>query len=131
GIVDIAETSVVVNDSDPDTTYDIDLLSVCELDNMCFSDLISVTFSTGPLGIDENAFAGFTFYPNATENNISLEAQEPLQNVQIFNLSGQEVFSKQSSLPSMNIDLKYFAVGVYILKVTISGQTQTFKALKK
>ena len=131
GLVDIAETSVVVNDLDPDTMYDIYLLSVCDLDNMFFSDLVSETFSTDPLGINENAFEGFTFYPNPTENNLSLEAQEPLQNVQIFNLSGQEVFSKEASLPSMNIDLKNFAVGVYILKVTISGQTQTFKVLKK
>ena len=131
GLVDIAETSVVVNDLDPDTTYDIYLLSVCDLDSMFFSDLVIETFSTDPLGINESAFAGFTFYPNPTESNLSLEAQEPLQNVQIFSLSGQEVFSKQTSSSSMNIDLKNLAVGVYILKVTISEQVQTFKVLKK
>lgn len=133
GMVNVGVTTAVVADLDPDTDYDIYFLSICDLNEMWFSDFLMASFSTETLGINDISFSGFSFYPNPIDNSLYLQATEALQEVQIYNLLGQELISMKNSNSStfMSIDLEGVSAGVYMMKVTISGTTKAFKVVKK
>lgn len=68
----------------------------------------------------------FTCYPNPTVSDISVKANEGqyIENIEVFNLRGQRVFSKQlSGSKSSNVEIKLpktVSAGVYLVKSRIT-----------
>ena len=90
-----------------------------------------VLYGTPTVGIDDNVLAGFSFYPNPTNDILNLKANSNIESVSLFNLLGQKVMSVKVGATSSNISMGGLATGNYVMKVTVNGQTGTYKITKK
>ncbi|TXD71481.1 T9SS type A sorting domain-containing protein [Aequorivita antarctica] len=83
-----------------------------------------------PLSVADNTLGGFTFYPNPTNGALSLKAVKNIDTVAIYNLLGQSVLNSKIGATTSNLDISGLTTGTYIMKVTVDGQTGTYKVLK-
>jgi len=82
------------------------------------------------IGIDENTLEGFDFYPNPTNDNLSLKSVNNIEAVSIYNLLGQNVLNSEIGATTADLDISNLNTGTYIMKVTVDGQTGSYKILK-
>ena len=80
-------------------------------------------------------FTSMTPYPNPADDELILEwiniSSEPMD-VIIYNVSGQEIISRQYSptlkgLNQVKVDVSNLQVGIYFVSYSVDGQTQNFK----
>ncbi len=88
-------------------------------------------FGTELLGVNDNALAGFSYFPNPANTTINLKAIENIESVSIYNLLGQSVISKNINAVTSQVNISELATGTYIMKVSINGETGTYKVIKK
>ena len=91
-------------------------------------DNVIVTAET--LSVDDVNSIGFSQYMD-TASNLNLRANVALENVELFNIVGQQVMSQKLSSNDASISLSSLTDGVYIARVTVEGQTETFKIIKR
>lgn len=84
----------------------------------------------GTVGISENSLKDFSFYPNPASDVISLKAANSIESVAIYNLLGQQVLSAKVGATTSEINVSALTTGTYIMKVTVNGQTGSYKVLK-
>jgi len=77
--------------------------------------------------------SGFSFFPNPVNNrlNIKTTSNDVVKQIKIFQLTGQEIYSKSYRRISLenNVDVSFLNKGIYLLSVEFShGQrlTKTF-----
>jgi hypothetical protein len=68
---------------------------------------------------------------SVTANELILRAGFPIQSVQLYNVLGQEVVNTQPDTRTANISISALNQGVYIARVSIEGQTKSFKIVKR
>ncbi|RMB56621.1 T9SS C-terminal target domain-containing protein [Dokdonia sinensis] len=91
-------------------------------------DTLTITDNT--LSLDDNNIAGFTQFLD-TNSNLNLRANVTLENVALFNIVGQQVVNKSLSSNNETVNLSDLNAGVYIARVSVAGQTETFKIVKR
>ncbi len=89
-----------------------------------------VVVSGAVLGIEDNNISGFTQFLD-TNANLNLRANVALTNVELFNIVGQQVVNKALSSNNETVNLSSLSAGVYIARVNVAGQTETFKIVKR
>ena len=82
------------------------------------------------LGIDSIEKSDFKFYPNPVTNFLNLKASQPIAQLRIYNLLGQEVYFVKSNSKELKVDLSNMTKGIYILKILTSGGQKTIKITK-
>jgi hypothetical protein len=82
------------------------------------------------LSLEDNTIDGFSSYVDAN-NILQLDARVPLNNISIFNVTGQEVVSKSLSNNSESIDINALSTGVYIARVAVAGTETAIKFVKR
>ena len=80
------------------------------------------------LSIEDNLFNNFNHY--ITNNQLVINASTSLENIQLYNLLGQEVISKKLSNTNETINIESLDTGIYIAKVSIQGKSKSFKIVK-
>ncbi len=83
-----------------------------------------------PLGLDVFDTFNFTMFPNPTDGELKLSANENFE-FEIFTLQGKRVFQQKAESSFYNADLSEFQSGVYLLKVSIDGSSKTQKLIIK
>jgi len=81
--------------------------------------------------IEDNQIAGFKFYPNPVNNSLNLSAQDNIEKVSIYNISGQEVMNITPNAMQTQVDMSRLQNGIYFVKAQINGQLTAFKIVKK
>lgn len=71
-----------------------------------------------------------TSYPNPTKDKVTISSNENIESISLFNLLGQQIFSKEVYTNEFTIDLTDFSNGTYIAKINSNGKTQSIKVLK-
>jgi hypothetical protein len=91
----------------------------------------NVYYSRPPIvSVGEINAATFEIYPNPTQNNLRITANSPVERIEVFNLVGERVADVQPMANNTNIDLAAQSQGIYLVKVTINGQTSVRKVVK-
>jgi hypothetical protein len=80
---------------------------------------------------DETDQPVFSYFPNPVKNTLTLNAQNTIENVMMYNMLGQEVLRVNPNAIESTIDMSSLQTGFYFVKVTISNVTQTIRVLKK
>lgn len=75
--------------------------------------------------------AAFTYYPNPVNNNLNLSSQKEINNVSVYNMVGQEVYSSTPNTMTDVVDMSGLQAGAYFVKVTVGNATKTVKVIKK
>ncbi len=115
---------------DSNTDYDLYVRAVCGMD--IESDFVGPeSFSTMELGVETENFRKFIFYPNPTQNQMTLMADKPIESVLIYNLLGQNIMELKGKTLQMQLDTSILQQGVYFMKVTINGGARIFRILKE
>lgn len=83
------------------------------------------------VGFENNDVVGFSFYPNPANNVLTINANENIEALGIYNILGQQVLFTQVEATSKDLDITSLQGGIYIMKVVINGETGTFKFVKK
>ncbi len=82
------------------------------------------------LGVSDNSIAGFSYYPNPTTGVLNLKSVDNIERVSLYNLLGQRVLDSRVGATATQLDLSGLSAGSYLMKVTVNGQTGTYKLLK-
>ncbi len=95
------------------------------------NDQVAWTSAAGEtVGVSENSLEGFAYYPNPTNGALSLKSVNNIDSVAIYNILGQSVLSAKIGATTSDLDISALTSGTYIMKVTVEGETGTYKVLK-
>ncbi len=83
------------------------------------------------VGTDEFADNNFSYYPNPVEQRLNISSNGIVEDVQIFNMLGQEVIHVTPNTESPQINMSGLQAGAYMMKVNIEGASQSFRVIKK
>jgi len=84
------------------------------------------------LSNDEFDINAFKHFYNPDNDILRLEsANSPIDNIQIFNVLGQEIMNRQLSSATELINMSTFVNGIYLAKVSVNGNSKTIKILKQ
>ncbi|TXD71479.1 T9SS type A sorting domain-containing protein, partial [Aequorivita antarctica] len=83
------------------------------------------------LGVSDNTIAGFSYYPNPTNGILNLKSVDNIEHVSIYNLLGQLVVDNRVNATASQVDISGLSTGTYLMKVTVNGETGTYKVLKQ
>ncbi|WP_296386811.1 T9SS type A sorting domain-containing protein [Winogradskyella sp.] len=92
----------------------------------------SISAYSATLGLDTvDNEAAFTYYPNPVKNTLTLNAQNTIENVTMYNMLGQEVLRATPNTVDSDLDMSNLQVGTYFVKVTIANITKTIRVIKQ
>lgn len=84
------------------------------------------------LGVDDlEREAAFTYYPNPVNDMLTLNAQNAIENVTVYNMLGQAVLQTQPNAVNGELDMSRLESGAYFVEVTISSITKTIRIIKQ
>jgi hypothetical protein len=90
--------------------------------------LLTYTPNLGVIEVNDNLTS---FYPNPVKNTLYLVNNEKIEKVEIFNLLGQSVLSKNINAIEGTIDVSDLADGSYIVKIKLADAFQSITILKE
>ena len=88
-------------------------------------------FWKAPLSLNTFDTPKINIYPNPTSSVFTIEANEIVESVSLFNVLGQEVLSKNPNSNSVTLDISNLQTGVYVVKAVIGGVSSTSRVVKK
>jgi hypothetical protein len=118
----IPTTTVLVNNA---TYYATQTVSGCVSTT---SLAVTVTVNLKVDSFDSNSFS---YYPNPVNDILNLSYSQEITDVKVFNVIGQQVFTKNINATTAQIDMSGFANGAYFIKVSSDKGTKTVKVIKK
>ena len=74
---------------------------------------------------------GFRIYPNPVVDLLHIEHTALLTQVEVFNMVGQKLISRNVGAASAQIDMGHLPAGTFIVKVAAGDTLKTFKILRK
>lgn len=75
--------------------------------------------------------SAFTYFPNPVKNTLTLNAQNTIENVTMYNMLGQEVLRATPNAVNSELNMSSLQDGAYFVKVTIANITKTIKVIKQ
>jgi len=86
----------------------------------------------GTLGIDDYQQNSFKHYYNANTDILTIDSTDiPMDAIQVYNILRQQVLSKNLTNPEELINLSFLKDGIYIGKVRVDNNIQSFKFIKQ
>ena len=70
-------------------------------------------------------------YPNPVNDKLTVEAQEAINNVEIFNLMGALVYSQKDCTNKVEIQTSNLSSGIYFIRLTTNKVTETRRFVKE
>ena len=98
-------------------------------DNNFYIDNFQITTTT--LGVAKNSIENFSLFPTLVKDEISFTSQEVVDTFMVYNLLGQQVFSKKINAKTAALNLTVLKKGMYLVKVTSGNSTGTYKIIKE
>jgi hypothetical protein len=131
GVPSVATSELNIGDAftstDPSGALTIEFSSDSSVQETGWS--ADVTCAT--LGIDDvENNASFTYFPNPVQNTLTLNAQNTIENVAMYNMLGQEVLRATPNAVNSELDMSNLQDGTYFVKVTIANTTKTVRVVK-
>jgi hypothetical protein len=108
---------------DGDDTDGADETTTIQVDNVVVEEAASV---------NDLAAGTVSVFPNPTYGDINLSSETTLKSVEILNIIGQTVMTRDASANQMTISAGSLTSGVYFVKTTdVDGKTNITKVIKK
>ncbi|MFY7884187.1 MAG: T9SS type A sorting domain-containing protein, partial [Dolichospermum sp.] len=117
----IASGTVISNGS---TYYAVNVAGGCP--SLPFAVTVTVTLSNNEFNLNN-----FVAYPNPVIDVLNISYSSEITNVNLHNMLGQVVISKNINTKEAQIDLSNLEAGTYFVNVTANDTIHTFKVIKK
>jgi hypothetical protein len=82
------------------------------------------------LGADAIVEGGFNAYPNPFSDQIVLSSSKIIEQVEVYNASGQLMFTQQTQTSMVELNMNAYESGVYFIRITGAGETKMVTAVK-
>ncbi|MFL9842834.1 T9SS type A sorting domain-containing protein [Flavobacterium rhizosphaerae] len=116
----LPETTVLVDG----TTY-----YVTQTVGECASEALAVTANL-VLNRDDFAADKFRYYPNPVISTLTISGQNQIEDVSVFNMLGQEVYSNSFNADEVELDLSQLSEGNYMVRIKTANAVKTIKIIK-
>lgn len=84
------------------------------------------------LGVEDIvAEMDLTYYPNPVASLLTVKSSEVIENVTVFNISGQQIMQEQVNALSGTIDMSALSSGMYLAQIKGSTTSKTVKLIKE
>jgi hypothetical protein len=83
------------------------------------------------LGLSSFEASKVKMYPNPTSSVFTIEANDTVESVSLFNVLGQEVLTNKFNANTVSLDISNLQTGVYVVKTIIGGISSTSRVVKK
>lgn len=106
---------------------------VCETTTYTFTATDSRTLTANLInteGIDENSDKA-TIYPNPVNDKLTIEAQESIDNIEIYNVMGALIYSRKDCGDKAEINTTDLPAGTYVVRLTTKGTTTIRRLVKE
>lgn len=126
----LAENQVTVPNLIPETQY----FWRVRANTLCGEGDFSETyiFTTAMVvGINDNLIDGLVIYPNPTTSIINIEATNPVDSVEVFNMLGQSLVQNKGRDSNINLDVSNLSAGTYLLKIISENKVTLKRFVKK
>jgi hypothetical protein len=107
------------------TTYYVVSTSAAGCRSAAFAVTVTVT-----LGNDSFDLAGLKLYPNPVNSLLNVDYTDTITAIEVFNIVGQKVTSKNVNALSTTVDMSNLAAGTYFVKVQAANAARTIKVVK-
>ena len=106
-------------------TYGDDLIDIFDffIDDFVISDATA--------SINNEIITNLSVFPTLVKNDLNINADEKIDQISIYNLLGQQVFTSTPKLLSNSIDLSSFQSGIYLVRISTGSQSATYKIVKQ
>ncbi|WP_299255104.1 fibronectin type III domain-containing protein [uncultured Lacinutrix sp.] len=92
---------------------------------------IEITLQEGSLSTsDFDSKSIFSYYPNPVKNTLTLNAQQAITNVSVFNMLGQQVIRNAPNAVTKTLDMSNLQSGAYFVQVTVGTSVETVRIIK-
>jgi len=92
----------------------------------------SACYSVTTAGINSYIQSTYKLYPNPVNNELTIESQGEVNEIEIYNLTGQLLQTENPKSSIIKINFSAYQQGVYLIKVyTVDGQVYTSRAVKE
>ena len=72
----------------------------------------------------------FTFYPNPTSAILNISYDNIIEEVQVFNLLGQQLITNKTKHNEVVLDLSALPAATYFVKIISEGKSKMIKIVK-
>ena len=125
----LAKNNCWIEDAES-TADDVEGVIFHQVDDASLGEVIFDPFLCGEIiiGVEENTFANFSFYPNPVMNEIHFNNIHSFEKVEIFGMQGNLISSEEISDGQQTLDIN-LSRGLYFVNFSNSSQTITKKML--
>jgi len=99
-------------------------------DGFYFDDLTISILGNPVLGTNDVNTSEFTLFPNPVNDILNIRTQLSAYDLQVYNLQGQLIADTENNDGTTTFDYSSYASGLYIMKLSSEGITETFRILK-
>lgn len=131
GTVESGNDFEVINGLPLDANLTLTMYSLCDPNIPVISGEEVITFTTTNLSVVSRSFDNLAYYPNPVVNNIHFRNDVIIDNIEIYNITGQKVLSKQIDNNETVLSLESFSSGVYFASVYVDGSKKIVKIIKE
>lgn len=97
-----------------------------------YGQALDFTVNVSTLGISNFSIAEtVTYFPVPTKDVLNIKNSTNLKSVKIYNVTGQEVLSKNTNSSTDQINVSKLAPGIYIVNIISDNGTNSFKVVKE
>ncbi|MBT8287368.1 MAG: T9SS type A sorting domain-containing protein [Bacteroidia bacterium] len=89
-------------------------------------EVVENTLSAGSFELN-----GFEYYPNPVTDVLTMNAQDKIDNVEIYNMIGQRVMTMKPDAVQSQVDMTNLSQGTYFVRVTINNVSETIQIVKR
>lgn len=82
------------------------------------------------LGVTDTILEKLVAYPNPVVSQLTIEASDLINQIEIFNILGQQVLTIEGNSNKMNIDVSSLTAGTYMARVISGNASKTIKLIK-
>lgn len=108
-----------------------DIIAIAGTYNITFNNLTKEYNFTDALSTSSFASRNFKVFPNPTTNNWNFTAaNEAIISVQVIDVLGKVVLSKNTASNQVNVDASSLTNGVYFARIATANATETVKLVK-
>lgn len=84
------------------------------------------------LNTNSNNYIDFNYYPNPSNGKVTINSKTAINQIQVYNLTGQLLLDKNLNETTTNVDISAFAQGTYFFKLKFDGDKEAnFKVLRR
>jgi uncharacterized repeat protein (TIGR02543 family) len=82
-------------------------------------------------GVVEQDHVTVSLFPNPAKNKLTIEASEPIDLLEIYSINGALMYRQKNCNETMEINVKNYSVGTYLIRLTTNSKVETKKFVKK